>query len=470
MVDVIELSYMEALFKDYIEEQKNIVLARNYHNGQQTVYLTDRVKEFLNLNVNNKFRLNVCRTIVTTLKDELSVVGFDTNEKPDANDIKKQAEWAWETWQANRMDAVQSEVHEAALRDRESFVIVDWDTENERPNFTHNQVFTDPDAEGDGLGCWMKYKNDDPNQTAEFAVKQWTETVTVNGRSVSRMRRTFYFPERIEKWVYDSGWKHYEEEGKAWPIPWVDNNNKPLGIPVIHFKNENMTPEAWDAIPMQDVINKTLLDLLGTADLAAFPFLVAFGFYPTTDGKVLASDKSNQIKLSPMAMLGSTKTPQEASLTKISGEDPTPMMNNLKDLLVLTAIITDTPTSRFIITAQVSSEGSQKESKDALKKKARNRRITFGDAWEDCLTMARKLANRYGAAGLDEEIRFSTMWEVSADLADLEKKRTALQIPLEQLWLEAGYSPSQIAAMKETDEYKAKLALMQMGLNQQSGG
>lgn len=468
MVDAIELSYMEALFKDYLDEQEAIVLARNYHMGEQTVYLTDRMKEFLNLNADIPFRLNVCRVIVDTLKDELSVIGFDTNEQADA---KKQAEWALELWQSNRMDGVQSEVHEFALRDRETFVIVEWDDEKQRPNMVHNQVFTDLDADGDGLGCWMKYANDDPNQAAEFAVKQWTETVSEDGRQVTRTRRTFYFPDRIEKWVYaPGGWTHYEEEGKDWPIAWVDAQGNPLGIPVIHFKNANMMPEAWDAIPMQDAINKTLVDMLGTVDLAGFPMLKVFGFFPTTDGKALAADGSNQLKLSPMALLGSQKMPSEASLDKIPGEDPTPIMNTLKDLLVLTAMITSTPTSRFIITAQVAGEGSQKESRDALKKKARNRRIKFGDAWEDAMTMARKLANRYSAAGMDESVRFSTLWETSVDLNELKTKREALQIPLEQLWQEAGYSPSRIAAMKETDEYQAKLALMQIGLNNQQNG
>jgi hypothetical protein len=485
---VIELSYMEALFDDYIEEHKNISLARKYHNGQQTVYLTERVAEFLGLNLINKFRLNVCRTVSTTVKDELNLIGFDTNEPAMTNGTKKQAAWAWELWQANRMDAIQSQVHESALSDREAFVIVDWDDDNKRPQFTFNQVFTDVNADGDGMGCWMLYENNDPYQKAWAAVKQWTETILRNNLPFSRMRRTIYYPDRIEKWVYDAGWSHYEEiqdvlstdadvnaslEEKSvpWPIPWVDKNGRPLGIPVIHFKNENMTPEAWDAIPMQDAINKTLVDMLGSADLSAFPFLTAFGFIPTTDGKELKADKSNQMKLSPMAILGSSKAPSEASLNKISGEDPTPLMEILKDLCVLTAIITDTPTSRFVITGQVASEGSQKEQNKPLKKKVRNRQILFGDAWEDCMSMARKLANLLGAAGLDESVRFSSIWEQTSDLGELQQKRMALQIPLEQLWIEAGYTATEIQNMKNTDEYKARLALMQSGLgNTATGG
>lgn len=487
MIDVVEISYLEALFKDYLDEQRKIVLARKYHNGDQVVHLTERMEEFLGLNLTNKFRLNVCRTVSTTVKDELNLVGFDTNESAGENTPKKQAAWAVELWQANRMDAIQGMVHEGALRDRESFIIVDWDDENKRPRFTHNQVYTDVSEDGDGMGCWMVYENGDPYQRPSVAVKQWTETITKDGQPFSRMRRTLYYPNRIEKWVYDGGWVRYEEmidvrtvgedgatsieeKARAWPIAWVDRKNKPLGIPVIHFKNENLTPEAWDAIPMQDAINKTLVDMLGSADLSAFPFLKAFGFIPTTDGKELKTDKSNQMKLSPMAILGSSKPPSDASLDKISGEDPTPLMNILKDLVVLTAMITDTPTSKFVITAQVSSEPAQKEGNKPLTKKVKNRQVLFGDAWEDCMSMARKLQNLYGAGAMDEEVQFSSIWETTADLTELGMKRTTLQIPLEQLWIEAGYSAAEIASMKNTDEYKARLALMQAGFGNTSGG
>jgi hypothetical protein len=88
-----------------------------------------------------------------------------------------------------------------------------------------------------------------------------------------------------------------------------------------------------------------------------------------------------------------------------------------------------------------------------LKKKAKDRRVLFGDAWESCLVMARAIANVFGSANLDELIDFDTIWADNETLEDLQKKKD-LGVPQETIWSEAGYSQEQIAVMKKTDEYR----------------
>jgi hypothetical protein len=461
IVDTIEMSYLEALLQADLEDQGNVLLARNYHNGEQTVYLTARVEEFLELHTKVKFRLNVCQTITTAVQDELNVIGFDTTETADKDGKKAQADWASKLWQANRMDAMQNDVHEAALRDREAFIIVDWDGEGQRPRLTLHERYISTEAGGNGTGCWMIYENDDINQSPQAAVQQWTETIEQNGSYISRMRRTVYYPDRKERFVYNNGtWDHFEEEGVPWPIPWTrgkGKNAKPLGIPVFHFKNEGFAPEAWEAIPMQDAINKTLIDILGSADMAGFPIMAAIGFTPTTDGKAADSTNSNVMKIKPMQWIGTTKGKNEADIKKIEGSDVGPLMNILTELIALTSQITGTPVSRFIMTKQLAGADTIKEQDKPLQRKAAKRRVLFGDTWEDMMGMARKLENLYKRAFLDETVQFSTLWMYSASLDELQQKRTTLQIPLEQLWLEAGYSPEQITSMKNTQEYKLYL-------------
>ena len=97
----VDMAYFDALLFDIMDDQKNIQLARRYHDGSQDVYLNARVQEFLGLHDNNKFRMNVCRTVVSAVVDELDVVGFDTGEVADNEGKKKQAEWAWEMWTEN---------------------------------------------------------------------------------------------------------------------------------------------------------------------------------------------------------------------------------------------------------------------------------------------------------------------------------------------------------------------------------
>lgn len=469
----VDMAILEGMLNDMLEDHKMIVLARRYHLGDQDVHLDSRMQEFLDLHSgSNPFRLNICKTVVNALSDELTVVGFDTNEAADAQGIKKQAKWATDVAAQNRMDALQGDVHLAAFRDRETFVIVDWDENNNRPRFTHNSRFTDVAADGNGQGCWMVYENDDPNQPARCAVKQWTEIhYDKSWQPEFITRRNVYYADRIEKWLYDGGWRHYidadvqvevDEDGatpEAWPVPWVDNDGKPLGIPVIHFKNKGLMPEAWDAIPMQDAVNKSLVDVLATSDMSAFSLLAALGFYPTTDGQAPKADGSNLLSIKPGSWIGTTKSKNDADVKKIEGTDVTPAINALKDLIVLTAQITDTPVSRFVVSGQVAGEGTLKEQEQPLKKKASDRRVIIGNGWEDCMVMARKLENLYGDGGLDETVNFSTLWAHRETLDELKQKKE-LGVPEETIWREMGYSEAQIAEMKKTDEYKLKIAKM----------
>ena len=454
---LIQISYFDALLSADIDDQRNIQLAKNYHKGVQTVYLTARAQEFLALNSSVDFRLNICQTIVTAVQDELNVIGFDTTEPAGEEGNKEQGQWASNLWQMNRMDSKQNDVHEAALRDREAFVIVDWDNQESRPRMTFHERFVSTEAGGDGTGCWMVYENDDINQPAVAAVKQWSETIEANGQLLTRMRRTVYYPDRIERWVYDSGdWQHYTEGGK-WQVPWTTGkgkNLKPLGIPVIHFRNEGLAPEAWEAIPLQDAVNKIMIDILASADTTGFRVFVALGWVPTTDGRDLASDGSNALSIAPGQVIGTTKSKNDASFEAIDGADVTPLMNTLTEIIAIASQITATPVSRFVMTRQLAGAETVKEQDKPLQRKAKKRRVLFGNGWEDAMSMARKLDNLYGRAGLDETILFSTLWEHSTSLDELKDKRESLSIPLEQLWIEAGYSPEQVTAMKKSEEYQ----------------
>lgn len=452
---VVQLSYFEALLESELEDMKEIQLARKYHKGDQTVHLNARAEEFLAMNPEVKFRLNICKTIVGAVLDELNVVGFGTTETADENGNKKQSQWAVQIWQDNRMDALQNDVHECALRDREAFVIVDWDSENKRPRFTFHERFVSTEAGGSGSGCWMVYENDDPAQPAIAAVKQWTETVEVNGGFQTNSRRTIYYEDRIEKWVTNEAgrWTLMEK------IPWKTSkkkSGKPLGIPVIHFKNEGLSPEAWEALPLQDAVNKLTLDILAAGDQTGFRILVALGFIPTSDGGPLKSDLSNQLTVEPGVIVGTSKSKTEASFEAIDGADLTPLLNALKDVISIAAQITSTPVSRFVMTRQVAGDETIKEQDKPLLKKAKKRRVLFGNGWEDAMVIARRLYNSFASGGFDEKVQFTTLWEHSTSLDELKTKREALDIPLEQLWLEAGYSADQIKTIKESEEYRLK--------------
>lgn len=472
-VDQVELSYLEMLINDDQEWQSFVKRARDYYNGAQITFLTARMREYLNLTNNttgvvDDFHLNIIQTVVVAVLDELSVIGFDTSETAQADGVKPQSLWARAVWDANKMGILQHNIHEAALRDSESFVLMDFDEATRLPRMTWHEKFIDVAAGGDGYGIWFKYPENDWTQAPEAAVKEWVETSTRNGMPYTYRRRNVYYADRLEKYYRDPEWKPYiEMEGsesgepvsKAWPIPWVDAQGAPLGIPVICFRNFGNMPEAKDALAPQDAVNKLFLDVLAEAD-GAFRIYFLKGAHATTDGKPMDSNESNRLNIAPMTVLSTTNT--DADLKTLEGGDPTKLMQTLNDVILIVAQITGTPVNYFITTKQIAGADTLKGQDKPLAKKVEKRKDIFGQSWSDVMSMARRIANTFGAAGLDEEAKFYTIWKQVFDLETIKMMRDTLGLPKETLWRLYGLSEEQIQAAKETDEYKSTLITLRM--------
>lgn len=480
----VEVAYAGWLAEEEKRRQQAVVLARLYYAGEHDVPLTDRQKEFLGFqdSGHERFALNYCKTVVSAVCERMIVKGFSPAASTKAVG-EAFADWAWQVWQANRMDGLQDRVHQRTVRDGEYFIFVDWDEAEKRPVMVPHPRYTDPQLEGTGFGCKAHYPDGDPDRAMRFASKRWTETIKdERGRRQTRQRMTLYYPERVEKYILttedmEAGWAPYgEEDGGRWPLPWVDGQGRALGIPVIHFRNNpDLRTELWDAIPVQDALNKTALDILATADATGFRMLVALGFYPTTDGNPPESDGSNYLSVHPGCWLGTTKPRGEADVFPLEAADLRPMVDLLLEFILDLARVTDTPISRFQPTRQIAAEGTLKQQEEPLLAKVRNRQVSFGNSWEDALYMGRRLANVFGGAGMDETAQLSALWE-PAETRDekqymemLAIKRDKLGVPLMQIWREAGYSQEEIDEMMESDEYQARTAMLRMGMTAGGG-
>lgn len=445
--DVVALAWLEAMDEDEIDHQRDIVKAREYHAGEQHVFLTERLREYINVDNDADFNLNICGTVVRAVAERL-IVKAVTSDAPDVTD------WATRTWAGNLLDARQGDVYDWAVRDSEAFVIVDWDAKNSRPRFTPHQRYTSSDAGGDEFGVIAIY--DDAGLEIEHALKVWSDT---DARGHVRQRVTAYYPDRIEKYARrGKGWEMVTDaDGEAWPQPWVDAAGAPLGVPVAAFRNAGGL-EARAAWPPQDAINKIVLDVLGVADSAGFPILATFGFVPTTDGKPAAADGSNALTPGPGSYVGTTKPPSEASMTKIEGSDPTPLLNTINAFAVYAAAVTDTPAGRFQFTRQIASADSQKETSVPLLAKVRRRQSEFGASWVAALNVARKLEILYGTP-VDAEAAIVLQWELAEPRDDAKffselKVKKELGVPRRQLWAEMGYSEKQIEIMLSDPEVR----------------
>ncbi len=447
MINQIDLLLAEKFTSTELEFQRRIVTARKYHNGEQIVPLTDRLRRVLGTGLDEVwFRMNVTRSVVTAVSERLIVAGFDAEDT-------RQVEWAMNLWTDNKMEYLQEEVHEGALRDSEYFVVVDWDAEENRPVLIPHERYTSLEVGGTGWGCFIQYPEGDRHQKPLYAVKVWYDSVPgIGGIPVRRERRTFYYPDRIEKYA-----RNMRGDLELLEIvPWLRKDGRPLGIPVIPFVNKDGRFEAWDALPMQNAINKCLVDALAAADNTAFRVYVALGFIPTIDGKEPAEDRSNWLNVEPGQIIATSKDASKAKFDAIDPADVKPLIDLTEQLILWMAMVSDTPVNRFVSTRQIASDKTLKEQEGPLLAKVRNRQLAFGASWIECLRVARRLHNEFAVPledPLDETVRFRATWAEPQTSAERERLETLeikarLGVPTLQVWQEMGYTVQQIAKMQ----------------------
>lgn len=448
MPDAVKVSFLEWLATEDQERQDGYNKYRDYYEGEHDAQLTDRQRRYLQIKDDQEFNVNLCPVVVDSLAERLTVTGFMAE--------KGQDEILWQWWTDNRMDGVQKNVHTAAIRDGDGYVMVGLDNEHGRPTFTHEPAFNGTD------GVKIHYASEQ-RQVAVFASKRW-RIESENGDDAGYRRRlNLYYPDRVEKYVsdqraFEGNWVRYQEEGdNFWPIPWTDGSGQPLGVPIIHWRNQGRgydygRSELVDAIPVQNALNKSVIDLLSTADLMGFPLYYMLG------------DDPSALSIAPGAVIYSNKPANEVTFGKIPPSDLTPMSAIVDQFKITMAQVTRTPVSFFQISGHRPAEGTLKQEEAGLVAKAKDRQVYFGNSWEDAMMLARRLAGVYGEP-MDETITISTQWADAETrnerehLETLKIKKEALGIPLQRLWAEAGYDADEIAEMEESDEYAARLAM-----------
>lgn len=427
-IDVQRLSFLRWLDAQEQERQAKYRQSRDYYNGAHDTQLTDRQRRFLEIKAGQEFNYNLCPVVVDALAEKLQVTGIDCEDG---------SELLWDWWQRNRMDGTQSVVHLSAVRDGDTYLMVEWDNEQRRPVFSHQLAY---DGE---QGCHVIYQSADRRMPLA-AVKYWW--VEEDGAGKYR-RANIYHPDRIEKFVARVGgeWQEYHLTGEEWPAPWVAKDGTPLGIPVIHFRNREQgysygESELEDPIPLQNALNKSMIDLIAAADSTAFRILWMTGGDPTG------------ISVAPGSWVYSTNA--DAKCGALDGADLGPMIA-LKDSVALDiARQTRTPVSYFQMSGQVAAEGTLKQQEAGLIAKVRNRMVGMGNSWEDAFYLARRLHNTFGSGGMDETQPITCVWADPESRNEKEhldglKIKAELGVPQETIWVEMGYDAAAIERMYE---------------------
>lgn len=420
---------------DYAELQ-------SYYDGSQNVNIPEKVRVILENYLG--FRANFSDVVVDALAERLHITGFSSEDKA-------LADRAWHIWQRNNLDEGSAVVTKQTLTKADGFVLVDFDNERNLPRIR----FQSPET------IKVEYE-DSSNTVISRAAKTWSFFAAHEGKLQQFTRMTIYYPDKIEKYItkgdgQGSKFQQYQEEGEAWPLPWT-HEGQPIGVPLFHFRNlwDGDTyghSEITNVIPLQDALNKAVVDLMVVADTMGFPQRYIFGAKAPAGGWN-AGPGITWHSDNPKATAGAF---EQADLSQLIA---------LTSLLInLVAGRSRTPQHLFSISGEYPSGEALKTAEAGLVSKAENRSISFGNVWEDALLYALKLDNIF-ADGMThnlEEAYLTAQWrdfETRNEL--LHTQAVILKQPIigdRQALREMDYSEQQITLiLKEREEDRAKEA------------
>lgn len=394
-----------------------VKLYRDYYDGVHRLKLTNEMKQMMQIKSDrlDQYNANYCEMVVAALADRLTVESIDTGN--DAGD-----EWAQQVMALARFDGLQIDVRESALRDGETFVMVAHDTQADMPVLAH-----EPAWDGD---CGVMVVYDRQMQHILAGVKVWYEA--------DLRRVNIYYPNSMEKYSYESPapkqgmdvekpyLKQYPDEraNKDGVID-TSQDGKAPGVPIIHFPNRGKRKaksELINMIPLQDSLNSTLVSMVMTALLTAFPLLFAKGWKPPagmTPGQILHAmvGDSNGNAIVPETeehARAIAAIQSQFDLKRIEPGEIDQLIKQADWLIFQIGTVSSTP-----VPGQM---GGDTSSGEALKQrgiglvgKAQRAQVQFGNAWEDVLRMAARLQDIFGRKKPPTDLQWVTRWK-SAEL------------------------------------------------------
>jgi len=107
---------------------QEVALFRQYAEGEHRAKLTTEMEQMLRISSGplNHFNLNYCDLVIAKMGDRLTVDSIEADNAAGSA-------WAAELLSYNRFDGLQKDVHDAALRDGITFLMVAFDNDDQQP-------------------------------------------------------------------------------------------------------------------------------------------------------------------------------------------------------------------------------------------------------------------------------------------------------------------------------------------------
>lgn len=381
----------------------------------------------------NGFADNWCELVVDAVEERLNVQGFRFGDARGDKD-------AWAIWQRNGLDAESQIAHTEMLVCSEVYALV-WGNEDGEAEVTIEHP----------AQAIVAYVAGSRRQRAA-GLKLWRDDEGTE-------HATLYLPDGIYKyrstrqlWVEGSAvssafttWEPRELRGEQWPLP------NPLGVvPLVPLRNRPrlLAPpvsEIARVIPLQDAINKTVADMLVASEFGAFRQRWATGIE-------IPVDPQTKQAVEPFKAAVDRVWTNENPAAKFGEFSETQLANFVAAIELLVQHVasqTRTPPHYFALSGQYPSGESIKSAETGLVAKVRRKMRHVGEGWEEVMRLCFIVEDDERASIVDAE----TIWadpesRSEAQHIDALTKLRAIGVPDEQLWEDAGYTPTQIERFK----------------------
>lgn len=388
-----------------------------------------------------RLRDNLCPIVVDAPADRMEIINFA------GDDVEKGvADAAWNVWQREMMELVSYDTHVEALKTGAAYLIV-WGDEASQAKFYLQ----------DSRQCVLI--EDEETSNPLFGAKMWRQQ---DGFT----RLTLYYPERIEKYITIKSHKlgtapelkpiHFREYSSDTEEASTEN---PYGvIPMFKFETP---PVLTNAIPIQDMLNKTVADTMVAMEFAAFRQRWATGLEPPID-------QTTGIPTLPFKA-GADRlwftNDKETKFGEFEATDLIPFNSTADKFRLEMALTSGTPVHFFSVsTSDAISGEALKTLESRFTKKVKRLSISFGAVWGKAMKLALQIETRT----VPENV--TPQWEPAEQKSEKEGLDNAvikqtLGIPQKTLWEELGYTAEDIAVFEAAAAEKEAQKLKEMEAN-----
>jgi hypothetical protein len=448
-------THIEQALNNFRDNGGRYARAERYYDGDHELAFASAKFENTFGALFREFALNLCPAVCDAIRDRLKIERFSVSSPHaskgsmiDAGSPELSAfcssphfvratdtETAERIWHRNRMDARAGEVHKEALKNGDAYVIVWPDSEGSAAIF--------PNA---ASSCTVEYDEEDPGKIV-WAAKFWRTRD-------KHTRLNLFYPDRIERYITSKPHEGILPEAKEF-IPFVQSASfslskrdksgtlsNPYGVvPVFHFANnasigEFGRSELEDAIPVQDGMNKSVLDMLVAMEFASFRqrWVAGIEIEYDNDGNLIAPFKSGIENLwvsgNETARFGDFETVDLEQFLKVKDGFRTDI-----------ASVTGTPLYYLLPQGRGFTSGeAMRKAETRFIAKVRDRQTSFGQVWADVMQFALRIEGT-------PDVILKTRWEDAARVSEKETLENLL------LKVQLGLSPAQ--ALREAG-YRAE--------------